>query len=285
MLVDFYEGGAENKPRLMMRHAYMKLRWPDSGLELIAGQTWDLFSPLNPPTVNYSPAWWQGNVGYRRPQVRVTKTFDAGDGKVIVSGAVARTIGHDYFFDPGDTGEDAGYPGVQWRVAYAHGKAFSFGASGHWAREEYDLTADGAETEEIDSWSVNFEAIIALSKVFLIKGEFYTGSNMDAYLGGIGQGVNLDLLEAIDSTGFWVAFTAGPFGVWSFNAGYAMDDPEDEDLWSGARGENSLIWGNAFYTINKAVNVGVEVAHLETKYIDLTDSDALRLQGAFIFKF
>jgi hypothetical protein len=63
--VDFYEGGSENKARLMMRHAYMKLDWPEKRFNIIAGQTSDVISPLYPSTVNYSVYWWTGNIGYR----------------------------------------------------------------------------------------------------------------------------------------------------------------------------------------------------------------------------
>jgi hypothetical protein len=52
--VDFYGGGDENKSHLMMRHAYLKLDWPKSRFNIIAGQTSDVISPLFPSTVNYS---------------------------------------------------------------------------------------------------------------------------------------------------------------------------------------------------------------------------------------
>ena len=70
--IDFYEGGEENKNRLMLRHAYMVVDWLEPDIELLAGQTSDLISPLVPMTLNYSVAWWAGNIGYRRPQARLT---------------------------------------------------------------------------------------------------------------------------------------------------------------------------------------------------------------------
>ena len=39
--IDFYEGGSENKSRIMMRHAYIQLDWPDYDMSLLAGQTSD----------------------------------------------------------------------------------------------------------------------------------------------------------------------------------------------------------------------------------------------------
>jgi hypothetical protein len=72
--IDFYGGGAENKPNPMMRHAYLAAYWPDLRLDVLAGQTADTISPLTMPTLNYTVGWWQGNIGYRRPQLRVTET-------------------------------------------------------------------------------------------------------------------------------------------------------------------------------------------------------------------
>jgi hypothetical protein len=76
--IDFYGGGPENKNLPMMRHAFMKLDWPKRGFSILAGQTSDVISPLVPSTVNYSVAWWVGDIGYRRPQLRLTKAFKAG---------------------------------------------------------------------------------------------------------------------------------------------------------------------------------------------------------------
>ena len=79
--VDFYGNApAENKAQLMMRHAYIKLDWPEYRFNIIAGQTSDVISPLFPSTVNYSVGWWTGNIGYRRPQIRLTKElgFETG---------------------------------------------------------------------------------------------------------------------------------------------------------------------------------------------------------------
>jgi hypothetical protein len=92
--VDFYGGGSENKSQIMMRHAYLKIDWPAERFNVIAGQTSDVISPLFPPTLNYSVQWWAGNIGYRRPQIRLTKSLALpSDVDLTLEGALARTIG------------------------------------------------------------------------------------------------------------------------------------------------------------------------------------------------
>ena len=52
--IDFYGGGAENKGQPMMRHAYLQIDWVKEKFSIIADQTWDVISPLNPSVLNYS---------------------------------------------------------------------------------------------------------------------------------------------------------------------------------------------------------------------------------------
>ena len=92
--IDFYgSGGTENKAKLQLRHAYMKLDWPADDLSVIAGQTSDVFSPLNPSTLNYTVLWDAGNIGYRRPQIRLGDVGGSGDTKVTFAAAATRPIG------------------------------------------------------------------------------------------------------------------------------------------------------------------------------------------------
>lgn len=288
--IDFYAGTSENKNNPMMRHAYAEVIWVDEDFSLVAGQTSDIISPLNPTTVTYAPAWWAGNIGYRRPQIRLTKGIKMGDeGKLIIQGALARTIGRDTMYDPGDTGEDAGIPSVQGRIAYTfkiNGKSGQLGVSGHWGKEEFDLDAMNEVTEELDTWSMNVEAQFPVSDKITVLGEWYTGKNMDAYLGGIGQGVNMATLTSIESTGAWGAVAIGPFDTMSFNFGASMDDPEDNDLWAGARCKNTAFWGNVFYELVPGMKFGAEVSHWQTAYVGVEDdADALRYQFTAIFSF
>ena len=58
----------ENKPTIMLRHAYVEVK--DDDFRFLAGQTWDVISPLNPNMLMYSVGWDGGNIGYRRAQFR-----------------------------------------------------------------------------------------------------------------------------------------------------------------------------------------------------------------------
>jgi hypothetical protein len=290
--VDFYEGGAENKGRVMMRHAYMQLNWPDHDFSLIAGQTSDIISPLVPSTINYPVQWWAGNIGYRRPQLRLTKGIKVGEkSKIVLQTAATRTIGDNGALGTGiDTGQDAGFPTFQARGALSFPlltqRQTTIGLSGHWGEEESDSI-----NEDLQTWSINLDLNLPLTEKLTLKGEAFHGENLDAYLGGIAQGVAYLPIttgfagEEIESSGGWFALDIGPFNKWRFGTGASIDDPEDDHLMIGARSQNASVWGNVMYSVNSAINTGLELSYFDTEYKGAPDGDNFRVQSSIIYKF
>ena len=76
--VDLYGHVDDPDPRI--RHAFLHFSWPEADFDIIVGQTSDVISPLYPSTLNYTVAWWAGNIGFRRPQIRATRRFAIGGG-------------------------------------------------------------------------------------------------------------------------------------------------------------------------------------------------------------
>jgi hypothetical protein len=266
--VDFYGGGDENKANPMMRQAYVTAVWPDLGLEVLAGQTSDLISPLFPRTVNYAVQWWAGNIGYRRPQFRVSK----GWGGLKTQVALARTLG----------GERKGTPNIQYRLAYDFklltDKPSSLGFSGHMA------TLDDTVTPESETQSINVEFSLPLTSKLSVKGEYWSGENMAPYLGCIGQ-------AAAEGVGYWVDFGFAASPTLDFHVVYGVDDPDEEStdypLVAPARQLNTALSVNAFWKLGKALTWANEVALLTTEYVGVgaEDGEATRFQTSFIFSF
>ena len=282
---DFYGGGAENKNWLQLRHAYAQLDWPEGGWSLIAGQTSDVISPLVPSTLNYTVAWWAGNIGYRRPQARVTRTVKTGDsGAVILAAALSRTIGDDFgSAEPGDSGADSGVPTVQVRLArrWSGGEV---GLSGHWGDEI--LREAGQDPRlEVHSWSWNLDLVAQLSAKLSLKAEAWGGENLDDYFGGIGQGVNFERGEAVEASGGWLALAYEARPGLEIGVGAGLDDPDDEMLASGARARNLATWANAVWELWPGLKVGVELSSWQTDYVDLEDGSSLRAQSSLIYSF
>lgn len=284
--IDFYGGGAENKPNPMMRHAYLTAYWPDWQLGLLAGQTSDTFSPLFMPTLNYTVGWWQGNMGYRRPQLRLTKSFKMAEKiepKLEVAAARTITGRMTGSSTSGDTGQESGIPSFQGRASVGFplltDKPTVVGVSGHFGQERYP------NNQRIDSYSINADLTLPITKWLALQAELFFGQDLDAYLGGIGQGVNLSTMKPIHSQGGWAALTITPNPKWQFNVGAAIDDPRDSDLATKNRTYNSVLFGNGTYFVTPNLSIGLELSYLHTGYRDQMDGEDFREQLSLIYKF
>jgi hypothetical protein len=299
---DFYGLGAkpsglnamENKAAPMLRHAFLEVtkgRW-----SFLAGQTSDVISPLVPKTVNYSVAWAQGNMGYRRPQFRVSTWARLGEkAKLKLAVAATRTLGSDLDGDGNDDGADAPVPTAQGRLGFEaefsdEGSA-AVGVSGHYGIEKWGVE-DSTETE---SWSFNTDLRLVVNKRFNVSGEFFVGQNLGTYFGGILQSVN-PMKNEIFTMGGWGMASVKPHARVLVNAGYAFDDPDEADfeLPEGIihtfRDKNSVIFGNVMYSITSTVTAMFEVSYLKTEYLtkeyetvlddEDEDFDSVRIQFA-----
>lgn len=286
---DFYGGGAENKNALQVRHAYVDAVWP-SGWSILAGQTSDVISPLNPGTLNYTVAWWAGNIGYRRPQIRVTKRVKLGVGKEVrIEAAATRTIGDDFATsEPGDSGADSELPTVQGLVGLTlpmGDKSIVVGAYAHHGVENLHREL-GGEPVKLSSSGWGTYLTFPLGQAVSLNGEAWSGWNLDDYLGGVGQGirVNSQMANNVASSGGWAELSV-KHGRAALRAGLGLDDPEDADLGAGARARNSALWGTVTHDAGGGLSYGLEISRWETTYFLGTTGTSWRVQGSVIFAF
>lgn len=287
---------AENKAELMLRHAYFTVR--KGNIMLLAGQSWDLISPLNPSTLNYPVLWGCGNIAYRRPQVSLW--YDAVKNEsttMTFAGGFFRTIGTDLTptfsialadedADGSDDGTDAGIPSFQgrWDVTYKwSGNSVRFGASGLWGRLKAETNKGNYENYE--SYAIAGHLAFSMNNQFGILGEFYSGQNLGSYLGGI---LNNSTIDGLKSMGGWGSAWVKPNDKVKLVGGYGYDDPDNADMTSG-RSLNTCVYGNVQYTLVPGVMVGLEVSRWETEYMaadaSTSNYDDLRVQTSFKFSY
>jgi len=294
--MDFYGDGAthENKASVLLRHAFLELK--KGNLSLLAGQTSDLIAPLNIDTLNYTVGWSVGNIGYRRPQLRATYTYPFSKTTKIISAlALARTTGtvnEDLDLDLKNDGEDAGFPTVQGRLGVATKLLTSnptvFGISGHYGEEEIDWEVKPATTrnrqDRVKSWSLVADGDLPLTPKLSVKGEFFTGYNLDDYFGGILQGVNPATRDVIKSMGGWMQLSYKHNDKWNYRLGFGIDDPEEKDLSKGMRSRNSFYFGNIVYSLIPPVDIGLEYSYWETDHAGISTGTDNRIQTSIIYK-
>jgi len=278
--VDFNSSGVdENKAYNYMRHAYLEIS--NGSLSIIAGQTWDIISPLNPVTFNYSVLWGAGNIGYRRPQLSIRQDLKAGKNMFTLQAGIFRTIAVDFDNDGTEDGLAAGFPTLQGRLA---GKfnlggtaSLQLGLSGSYGKSSglIDYTSD----------SVNVDFLMVFSPKFKILAEFFTGKNLGTFLGGIVQTVNTTKAMEIKAKGFYINAVANPTIKIQLSVGYGMDDPDDATLSGGNRSKNTTFFGNVQHSFSPSLKVGLEVSNWVTDYLNGLQQKTLRLQNSWMLTF
>jgi len=290
---DFYGAGGENKSSPMLRKAYMVMKTEHA--DILAGQTSDVISPIVPTTLNYIVLWKSGDIGYRRPQIRLTKAIPVGGGSEMnVEVAATRSMGRD-----GGGGERVGTPGFQGRLSYGTeigGRAATIGVSGLMAKEEAThADSMGIFEAELDQTVVAVDATIPLGDWVKLSGQYFTGKNLAQYLGGVGQGIAVvpsessrtyELVE-IEASGWWAQLTVKPDKKWQFNVGAGTDDPEipEGDIAGNSYEKNTTYYGNVLWSVAPAAVIGAEYAMIETEYVGGETYEDSRVQLSFMYKF
>lgn len=283
----------QNAATLQLRHAYLTIQ--SGSTKLLAGQSFDLVSPLNPSTLNYSALWGCGNIGYRRPQVSLWHSLRSNDDQThaTLAGGFFRTIGSDLtptfslaageLSEGEDDGTDAGIPSFQGLFDVWHnlpsGGYLRVGVSGMWGKLKAETNL--GNSQKYESWAAVGHLMVSFPNDFGFAGEAFTGSNLGTYFGGILRNSSIEGVRAI---GGWASAWVKPSPKVKFAAGFGMDDPDDNDFTTG-RSQNVSYFGNVRYNIVPQAEIGLEVSHWETKYKNAGTAKNLRAQTAFILNF
>ena len=270
----------ENRATLVLRHAYVELK--NDEWRLLAGQTWDVISPLLPGVWNAGACWDAGNVGYRRAQIRGERYLKCSNDALTTAQLSLNT---QIFEDNSSTccGEPSDWPIVEGRIAWTFAgrndstRKTTVGLSGHIGEEQFDHSIVGRNIKR-RTWSGNLDLFFPLTDRLGMQGELYVGENLGAFMGNIGQGMNIQSLAAIRGAGGW-------FDVWfdwtpdlHSHFGYSLDDPVDSDLASGQRRYNQCYFGNLEWYLTKTFVVACEVSSWRTLYVDRLPGDAVRIE-------
>jgi hypothetical protein len=313
--IDFDElsgfGGDVVAHRIRMRHAYAELMYPT--WSLLAGQTWDVIAPKIPYMLDCVVLWGSGNVGYRRPQLRLTKWTDIDGTKLTGQFSLNHTDRSLQDNIDADinllNGVESGWPLTEARlgvdgVIFGDRKA-GFGVYGLIGEEEVDFPPSRPHAkEDLDVWLVGIDGSLAvIPSLVTLQGELWIGENIDNVYGGIVQGAVFDAtdpnnIEELESYGGFISAMITPRPGLLFNVGYGLDDVDSSDMTptnfvSGAlrtdsfgnRSQNWTVFGNVIYTVVPNFDVGLELAWHETKWVGMEDGDLFRIQTAFIYKF
>ena len=286
---DFENGGSESRQIIRIRHAYLKSTWKD--LSILAGQTWDVFSPLFPMVNNDTLMWNAGNVGDRRPQIRAAYEPKAGKGQVSFASAIGLTgavdaldLDNNGYLD----GIQSARPDVQSRLGYSRllwvaNQPFSLGGSVFYGWLGVARRTGGHTL--LPAQGYNADLTLPLARLASLRGEGWWGRNMSDFRGGGGQGVIQTNGRAVRGRGGWAELKLQVLHGWAVTPGFTTDNPVRVDLVQGGRTRNRALYvGNRFSAGGK-VEFGIDYFRWRTDYIGLLSGFNNRWNMFFQFGF
>ena len=291
--IDFYNIGLndnDSRTAIRMRRAFLNLDWGD--WSMLAGQEWDIFSPLYPAVNHDLLMWGAGNLGDRRPMMRGQYDHALGGGNFTATAGICLSGAVDSPTVEGGlrAGENSGEPMLAARVGWAgkleSGGAYQIGVGAHRSSEDFDPDGGGPlEEDDFDSHSLSADLKVPLYRDRVsVMGEWFTGENLDDVRGGIFQGVN-STGDEIESHGGWAELVFQASQVVSLHAGYALDDPEDDDLDATfPRAKNSIPYVAARMKWG-VLHAGIEYLNWTTDYEGFDEGDANRFQFFLAYYF
>lgn len=285
--IDFAGGGGANAIRLRHAYASISAMRRERGVELLAGQTWDLASPLFPSAQNDTQLRYAGNLGDRRPQLRLA-LHPSNMLQLSVAAAAPAVLdpgaGPGDPADPDGDGRDApmtsSRPMLQWLLELRgrigrRDQVARLGISGHAARAELP---DGTTRP---STSVGAHFYLPLVPQVVVLGEGYFGTNLAELGGGIGQGINMTTREGVRSLGGWLELALLPTQRHMLAVGTSVDSARDEDLEPGDRERNGTIYSVLRYKPHPALQLGLEHLYWKTEYKGMPRGVANRMNMHF----
>ena len=285
---DFENGGSESRQIIRIRQAYLRLDW--TNFSFLAGQTWDIVSPLLPTVNNDTTQWNAGNVGDRRPQFRAAYEPKVGSGKLSVLGGIGLTgaidsadLDNNGFRD----GEEAARPDVQARLGYSHtvvhDQSASVGISAFYGYLKTSRVVGGRINSHAQL--VNIDFTLPFTSFASLRGEGWWGRNMSDVRGGAGQGLNVATGQEIRGRGGWSEATFTVSRFLSINPGFSTDDPVDADVPGAGRTRNQAVYVANRITVSPKFLIGADYLRWRTSFKGLTRGVDNRVNVFFQYSF
>lgn len=260
-----------------------------------AGLQMDIINPINPTTINFGLEYGAGNVGFLRGQFRLERYFYTSDDVQWTAQIGLSEPVTNQFSTSNEVAltEDNGWPNVEGRLALGIGPLCGQGLDAHRPAEfgvsgmvgELRTTDSAATRVEDNTWAVGADFKVEVTETIGVKGELFRGKGIGSYNGAVIQTINLDTFETIDASGGWGEVYVYWTPCLHSHLGYGIDDPDNGDLSTGQRLRNEVVFGNLIWDITDQFQVGFEVSHYETDYVDLPDNDGMVYHARVQYKF
>jgi hypothetical protein len=282
--VDFFGGSPTTNygvtaGLIRMRTANVHLAWKNTTLNI--GQDTPFISPLNPTsyaTLAEPAMSWSGNQWVWTPQVMVEhRVALRDDSNIVLQGGVLDPLTEEYPPFQGrvaTAGEASRIPAIAGRIAYDRTRLrlpFSFGFAGYRAQQRH-------HEGRADSWSVNTDFRLPLTRFAELTGEWYSGQAVGGLGGGIwtsvGYASDFSQLVPMRSSGGWAQLKLMPAQRVEVNTAFGQDNNhsssvhhfanEVSDYGFSPLQKNRTIFSNVVFKPNSVLLFALEYRHIFT---------------------
>lgn len=264
--MDFFSTGNLSAGALAprLRRAYAGIgqeRW-----HVLFGNEWDLFSPLNTATYNVGANLWrQGNLGYRRPQIRFTFNQPIGDKSGIkVATSVNLPSNSMSSNDPANT---TGIPMFQGLFGFWHelpaGKFWAY-LTGVYYRNNNAVVG----ASDINNWGMALSILAPAHKFFKFAGEFHYGYSLGTMFSGAS---NTSRQREIDG---WGQVKSEWLKWFETNVGYGGEFIKSSQVAAGFVKRNQIVFANLRFKPHRTFHIGPEYNYMRTNYQGTGSSEA-----------
>jgi len=278
---DFYGDLAnQDSYQFRLRLAYMDAAW-GNGWSLRLGQDWDAYTSFHPKMLDAGILAGSGHLYGRRPQARLTKVTALSDTtRITLKTAAENGYKNDVDADGQQDSNASGIPqavaqaALETRLLTKHDSIFS--VSGLYGEEK---TCKAPNPDTYSAEMILLAAQLPLTDPFTLQGTLWSGQNLDAYYGGVLQGLNLAQGNAIASNGGWLEGVYDLNTSLAFALGYGIDNPDDGNLSiATARTLNERTFATLFYKVTSSFTIGCEYSVIKTSFKGEDDVTDNRLQ-------
>lgn len=240
-------------PRL--RRAYAGIG--NKSWHILAGQEWDIFSPLNPGTLNISgDMWTQGNLGFRRPQIQFTYNHNFSE-KSAIEAAVSANLPSNSL-QSNDPANDTGIPMFQGRFGYLH--SLPAGKLKAYISAFFYRVNRGGGAAKFSAHGASASIDAPAHKFFQPSAEFQYGYGMNPFLS-----ISTQTIRQRSISG-WGNIKSDWLCWLETNLGYGIEMLKDADVAAAARKNNQNGFFNIRFKPVKDFVIGLQYDYMRTNW-------------------
>lgn len=256
-----------------------------------AGLQMDIFSPLLPAVLPFSYLIASGNVGEYRGQCRVERFLHPSeDEQITLTAGISDPRASVYSNQV--LGEDAGWPNIEMRAAYAMGPEMQVGLAKVRPFEVGVSSVVGQirtvivpEAVTANVWGLAGDFRWRMTERFGFAGEIFSGQGLGTYGASVFQPTNVDTGETVHATGGWLELYYYLNPCLHAHGGFGVDDPVNQELADTQIAQNRTIFANLIWDVSKSIRLGAELTFRDTNYILLTDNDGVGVETQMQWRF